>query len=161
VANEYEFGSELPTKLVDFPLTTEDGLIISGDIIHRIQPLAVQKRGLSQRLFPMISIKRQKRILKYGSHRAKVAMKRARRHDGDKPTRESLAMMGEILRWDFKRELCMLRAGFPQAKRHPELKVHSDVHFAARVGSDGVKRDLRDVDYMHLLTSLTNIEEKQ
>jgi hypothetical protein len=103
-----------------------------------------------------IDVPAQVKILKYGSLRKKVAMKRSRRHDGAKHTKNSGPFTGSILKTDFVGELMMLRIGMPLKDRHPKVppSARSKIQHATYVDAFGVKKDLRDLDYMALLKKL-------
>jgi hypothetical protein len=97
-----------------------------------------------------IDVKRQDKILKYGSLRKKIAMRRARVEEASGPAKTA---EGGIEKTAFLRELEMLRAGVPKKVRHPKESVQprDKIQCATYVNPEGVKKDIRDLDYMSLL----------
>jgi hypothetical protein len=143
-------------------LTAEDGLIMSADVYEQAKSLEIPVHDLSKVIFPMVSLKRQERILKRGSLKMKVALRRARLHDAESAHSDvPRSLNGDLLRFNIKAELQMLRVGVPKKLRHPKAKLQSDIHFAYAVNSEGVKKDLRDLDYMNLLSELGETPKNQ
>lgn len=129
-------------------LTCEDGVIISQAMGDQLLSLDVPTRNISDVIFPVVSLKKQERILKHGSLRMKVALRRARLHNAEIPDADKLH------EFQLKGELRMLRLGMPKKERHPKIKLHSDIHLATYVNAEGVKKDIRELDYLSLLNNI-------
>jgi hypothetical protein len=152
MTKEYDRSEEEMKSLFPNVISTEDSAIISQAMGEALISIDVPGTGKSSFMYSVffISVKAQERILKYGSLRKKIAMRRARIHDADAADDP---FTGAIEKSDFLRELAMLRIGVPKKDRHPKAPVspRSKIAMATYIDREGIKKDIRDLDYMALL----------
>jgi len=177
MTEEYKYGRDIDVSHMQHPTSMEDGYIIRAGDLSVFEKFLEDRKANDQviifedvdmlaRLEVDLSdgdaiikftdvfygVKAQERILKHGSHRMKVAMKRARRWDGDKHTKKSGPFLGEIRSLDLAFELVMLRAGASQEDRHPKHKPELNrISSAFFSDAAGTVRDIREMDYLNVL----------
>jgi hypothetical protein len=181
MTEEYKYGREINVEHMTNPTCTEDAYVIREadlsafekflenrkdspevvvfedfDMLVSMGVDITDDKAVSKLTDRFYGTKAQERILKHGSLRMKVAMKRARRHDGDKNNRKPF--LGEIRGLDLAFEVAMLRCGATFEERHPKNKFALNAHDDPKaykpfvcIDSEGVKKDIRDLDYLTLL----------
>jgi hypothetical protein len=189
MTEEYKYGRELNVEHMTHPTSTEDGYLISSSAAEKLGFVVFDSYSDKPKADPVghakldqmaevtsgvvnvetvhlfggrfLGVAEQERILRYGSRTAKVVMKRARRHDGDKHTNTSGQFLGEILSFDLKREAMMLRAGMPREARHPKKKSPLRISSAFFSDAAGTVRDIREMDYLNILKSSDQLNQQE